>query len=153
MIDTEIKTFAQTKKEAEEEIRRLQEVIENCDLNISNKKRDQEAKKDQAERNNSHQKAAEEVLKSEIKEMKDSLESNLKTVDDLMRRGLTWSVQSAWRLRGERSSVVLSSTWCVPSVDPGWRRVPSVDSPTLPPPSDTGTLRNMSGNWRVFRET
>merc|ERR1711997_761453 len=59
MIETEIETFAETKKKAEEEIRRLQGVIETCDLNISNKKRDQETKKDQAQRNESHQKAAE----------------------------------------------------------------------------------------------
>ena len=64
------------------------------------------------------------------------------------RRSLTWSVQSAWRLQGERSSVVFSSTWCVPSAGPGWWSVPSVDSPTLPPPSDTDTLRRWSGNWR-----
>ena len=114
MIEKEIEMFAETKKKAEEEIRRLQEVIENCNLNISNRKRDQEAKKDQAQRNNARLKAAEDNLRSEIKEMKNNLESNLKTVDDLMRKSLTWSVQSAWRLRGERSSSV------VPSAGPGW---------------------------------
>ena len=57
MIEKEIETFVDTKKEAEQEIQRLKIVIENCDQNISNMKRDQEAKEDQAQRENSSLKA------------------------------------------------------------------------------------------------
>ena len=93
-------------------------------------RKDQETKKDQVNRKTSDLEAAEHDLKTEINEMKNNLEANLKTVDDLMREGIeeveveekdaepsenqrrspTWSVQSAWRSRPGEFSPVSGST-------------------------------------------
>ena len=51
-------------------------------------RKDQETKKDQVHRKTSDLEAAEHDLKTELKEMKNYLENNLKTVDDLMREGI-----------------------------------------------------------------
>ena len=87
-FETEIVKQCALKKKAEEEIQRLQGVIKNCNLNISSMRGLQETKKDQAQGRQSNHKAAEDVLKSEIKELKNNFESNLKTVDVLMRKGI-----------------------------------------------------------------
>ena len=51
-------------------------------------KRFRGTKKDQAQRKEFNLKATEDDLKSEMKEIRSNFESNLKTVDDLMREGI-----------------------------------------------------------------
>ena len=88
LIEKDIEKFANIKKKAEQDIREAEEEIEYCLLNISIMKKDQEAMENQAQKKELNLKAAEDDLKNEIKELKHNLESNLKTVDDLIREGI-----------------------------------------------------------------
>ena len=76
-------------------MRRLQEIIENCDENVSRMEEEKKTKKNMIERNITALKTAEVKVGEEIENLRASLDSRIKTVDNLMREGVTGPAISA----------------------------------------------------------
>ena len=100
-IETERRVTVDSKRNAEQEIQRLQEIIDNhgkvirdCDQDISWIDQEKKAKESVIERNLANFKAAEDILTEEIENLRASLDSRIKTVDSLMREGVTEPVVS-----------------------------------------------------------
>ena len=85
--------------EAEKEIRRLQDIVQNYDKNISRMEQEKKSKEGLIKRNLESLTAAEDNLTEEIENLRDSLDSHTKSVDSLMREGVTEPVISPEKQR------------------------------------------------------
>ena len=100
-IETELKVSVDRKMKAEEEIRRLQNVIENCDVNITAMEKEKKTKAYLMESILAISKADQDNLTEEIESLRTSLESHIETVDNLMREEISSIKKNIKRKREE----------------------------------------------------
>ena len=98
-LESDLKDSVDTKMKAEQEMRRLQVIVETCVENITRLEEEKKAKGSLIERNMTSLKATEDNLTEEIENLRASLDSRLKTVDSLMREGVTAPVISPEKQR------------------------------------------------------
>ena len=93
-IDTKLKVSVEKKMKVEEEIRKLQEIVENCNDNIRRMEQERKTKEGLIEATHVKHKAAEDHLTEELK----NLDNHLKA---LMRQEIAKIKENIKRKRGE----------------------------------------------------
>ena len=84
-IESELGVSIDIKMKVEKKIRRLQEIVENCDEKIRKMEQDKKTKKSMLEEHLSQVSAAKDNLSQEILDLRNSLNCRIKTINNLMR--------------------------------------------------------------------